>query len=440
MNNFVDTKNRKQHDMERFTPDDDSSLFFSQCEDKYHHHHRSLILGQPLDVESEAAVELEDENLPKSQHEQREPIVSILNLVVDYVMTEPSPLEPDEFRWKLMNDQKQGQLPSVEENTEGEDRGFVPEGRSDGMRVQVPVIRIFGPIIRGPGMSLSYVKEEKEKLSTEEESSRDDFLDEDGKGQEKGDDKRENYNEENDDTNIIDIHQSGCLHVHGVFPYMIARPVEAGPDASADFNRAYQRANDEPKEGDHEASSSSSSNGSMKLIDWDDADSVAMITDEIHCRLEEALQSYMMERNNNNCEVGDERSLPTTRFIRQITVVQGRGFYTFCNGAVAPFLRVEYYNPSHRWRVKIMLERGLEVPMEYLPQHATMMRGANNHKDDKMARADDNRATYFIHGENVNEEESSFELGLLKFRCYEAHIPYTMQFFKVCRFALFMPL
>ena len=27
-----------------------------------------------------------------------------------------------------------------------------------------------------------------------------------------------------------DKYQTGCLHIHGAFPYLLARPVQAGPD------------------------------------------------------------------------------------------------------------------------------------------------------------------------------------------------------------------
>lgn len=434
--------------MESFTQDDNSC---SQYNDK-HHNQPNLLLGQPFeDAESEASVEEENERTPKSQHDQqREPVVSILNLVVDYVMTEPTPLEPDEFRWKLVNDKKRQELPSAlleESKDEENNRECLVEGENDDPqqhcmmeRVQVPVVRVFGPILRGPGMSLSYAGKGDDILKQVELDGMDDISNSvEDKRQEKDGDEKGNRNDgEIEELTNLDIPQSGCLHIHGAFPYMIARPVEAGPDASASFHRAYHCTKEQQAEGGQEdkissgSSCSINSNGSVELIDWDDGDSVAMITDEIHCRLEEALQTYMMERNNQN-DGGDERSFPSTRFIRQVTVVHGRGFYTFCNGAVAPFLKVEYYNPSHRWRVKIMLEKGLEVPMEYLPQLTTKEARMRNLRGKTISSSRDNLVAsrnICIHNENLNDEEDRFGLGLLKFRCYEAHIPYTMQFFK----------
>jgi hypothetical protein len=444
--------------MESFIQDDNSC---SQYDDDKHHNQTHLLLGQPFeDAESEASVVEENERTPMSQHDQqREPVVSILNLVVDYVMTEPTPLEPDEFRWKLVNDKKREELPSslVKESKDKENnRECLAEGENDEPhqdhcmmeRVQVPVVRVFGPILRGPGMSLSCAEKRDDVLKQVELDDMDDTSNPvEDKRQEKGADEKENRNDgEIEELTNLDIPQSGCLHIHGAFPYMIARPVEAGPDASASFHRAYHCAKEEQAERGQEdeklsgssCSSNSNGNGSVELIDWDDGDSVAMITDEIHCRLEEALQTYMMERNNQN-DGGDERSFPSTRFIRQVTVVHGRGFYTFCNGAVAPFLKVEYYNPSHRWRVKIMLEKGLEVPMEYLPQLTTQETGMRNLRGGTKSSNRDNLVAsrnICIHDENLNDKEDRFGLGLLKFRCYEAHIPYTMQFFKVCKFSL----
>lgn len=129
--------------------------------------------------------------------------------------------------------------------------------------------------------------------------------------------------------------------------------------------------------------------------------------DTIHQTLESTLQSYNLqnqqERNTaTENGAGDKVAhdkIPQNKFIRSMTVVEGRGFYTYCNGPPCPFLRVEYYDPKLRWKVKMLLERGLEVPRSYLPD----------------ARQYDRNDT--------NED-------LLKFHCYEAHIPYTMQFFK----------
>jgi len=139
---------------------------------------------------------------------------------------------------------------------------------------------------------------------------------------------------------------------------LLARPLLAGPDGSS-----------------HQFSESFEQN--PVAIDWDNPDSVSLIVDEVQQRLEGALRSTMtrgtttdLPSNNNGHHNGkeeDEAPSSSQRFIRQITITTGRGFYTFCSGKTAPFLKVEYYDPSHRWRVKIMLEKGLELPLEYHP-------------------------------------------------------------------------
>jgi hypothetical protein len=142
-------------------------------------------------------------------------------------------------------------------------------------------------------------------------------------------------------------------------------------------------------------------------LDWDDREAVECIVDTIHQTLESTLQSYDLQNqqqrnrtteNPTSDQVTDDKA-PQNKFIRSITVVEGRGFYTYCNGPPCPFLRVEYYDPKLRWKVKMLLERGLKVPMSY-------------HPDARQYDRDD-----------THED-------LLKFHCYEAHIPYTMQFFK----------
>ncbi len=63
----------------------------------------------------------------------------------------------------------------------------------------------------------------------------------------------------------------------------------------------------------------------------------------------------------------------------------------------------EYYDPKLRWKVKLSMERGLQLPRRFHPD----MR-----RYDRDPTMDDTIT------------------DLLQFNCYEAHIPYTMQFFK----------
>mmetsp|Transcript_41763 Transcript_41763/g.100565 ORF Transcript_41763/g.100565 Transcript_41763/m.100565 type:complete len:2052 (-) Transcript_41763:1552-7707(-) len=239
---------------------------------------------------------------------------SILNVVIDSGMAEPTPLEPDEYNKSLEVSNAQGKKDQQQQQHQ-----------------KVPVIRIFGPVLRQHAVNPPL--------------------------------------------------QSACLHIHGAYPYMIARPRVAGPDGSL--------------------------RGRSKSghIDWDDAEAVSCITDNVHKTLESTLQSYDLEKQQRNDRNPSARAAPPEtsqgkiKFIRKITVVEGRGFYTYCNGPPCPFLRVEYYDPQLRWKVKMLLERGMELPRSF-------------HPDARQYDRDDPPE------------------DLLKFHCYEAHIPYTMQFFK----------
>ena len=64
-----------------------------------------------------------------------------------------------------------------------------------------------------------------------------------------------------------------------------------------------------------------------------------------------------------------------------------------------------------------MLERGFDVPREYIPPDIPQTRGRSGNSAFGASRH--------------TASENDLEVGLLQFRCYEAHIPYTMQFFKV---------
>lgn len=63
----------------------------------------------------------------------------------------------------------------------------------------------------------------------------------------------------------------------------------------------------------------------------------------------------------------------------------------------------EYYDPKVRWKIKLSMERGLQLPRRFHP---------DLRRYDRIPTMDG----------TANE--------LLQFNCYEAHIPYTMQFFK----------
>jgi hypothetical protein len=244
------------------------------------------------------------------------PLCSVLCCVINNVMVPPTPLEPEEYRESMQNGP-----------------------------IMVPVLRVFGPIIRGDAPSGA------------------------------------------------DPVQSACLYIHGAFPYMLARPAAAGPDGSL-----------------HRSSHLRSASGAPHLtnsghVDWDNPGAIKNIAKSIQETLESALRATIVSKDSSETTKLQERP---PKFIRSVTVVMGRGFYTYCPGPPAPFLRVEYYDPKMRWKVKLLLERGLELPHVY-------------HPDPQQ---------YDAVG-NVQDQDSS-QLGRdpLSFHCYEAHIPHTMQFFK----------
>ena len=371
-----------------------------------------------------------------------EPMLSILNVVVDHVMVPPTPMEPEEFDVFCRQRREQLKKQEAEERREklNEDKFKIDltpadeaEGHASGTntmdvdeepmlfplsqqsvrsdlstpgasasalqsqsfleqtptlpneKVLVPVLRFFGPVIRGDPATVRSTPR-----------------------------------------------QSGCLHVHGAFPYLVARPVTAGPDGSS-----YRRP------GDCSRASVSS------RIDWDDAESVSYIVDEIHAKLEAALRAtdeWKEKRdtmdgggvNNAAANAGgdngdgfagtiDSPKVPI-RYIRQVTVVKGKGFYTYCSGPPAPFLRVEYYDPKSKWKVKLMLEKGLDVDEAYHPDARFYDYGGDDSENVAKNDVGDN--------DHDGEDEVYGGRGMrqssppLKFRCYEAHIPFTMQVFK----------
>jgi hypothetical protein len=230
---------------------------------------------------------------------------SVLNAVIDHTMEPPCAMEPEEFQ-----EQQQQSLNEA----------------ATGSNLLVPVIRVFGPVHRGPMMEQP-------------------------------------------------PQQSACLYIHGAFPYLLARPCVAGPDGS--LIRAL------PASGH---------------VNWDDLESVERVVDHIATTLEASIQSLDFGGDKETAAAAPKQQRKN-RIIRRLSIVQGRGFYSYCPGPPAPFLRVEYYDPKLRWKVKLILERGLELPLSYHPDPRQYDR-------------------------SLEQNET------LKFHCYEAHIPYTMQFFK----------
>ena len=87
-----------------------------------------------------------------------------------------------------------------------------------------------------------------------------------------------------------------------------------------------------------------------------------------------------------------------------------------------PFIKVEYFNPDDRWKVKRSLERGLSAPNFYHPDPMQYdpfgrLKTEEEEEMESIIEMDD------THEDNEKEES-------LQFNCFEAHIPYSMQFFK----------
>ncbi len=363
------------------------------------------------------------ESVDKDMNGNEAVVVSILNVVVDYVMSEPTPFEAEDYNWKLsreqiMKNEKSKSMNHFDDTCMdiGNGTGICEEGfladvvvgdDDDDDRVQVPILRVFGPIVKGK-QGITKTCENHDHCDSSNDS---------------------NVNNSNDnESHSSEFHQSGCLHIHGAFPYLLARPIQAGPDGSSFFfdNETKNFSSNAAGNGNHHEHVN---------IDWDDEESVSTILEDIHVQLEATLRSSI-----ENITHGDDQppSKSTNsiilnnkpiRFIRKITVVRGRGFYTYCIGTAAPFLRIEYYNPAHRWRVKVMLERGLEMPLCYHPQ---------GHQRHKLRHSLHNNHHQLHRGggiigddDYVYKNDNGSEMPLLKFRCYESHIPYTMQFFKV---------
>jgi len=116
-------------------------------------------------------------------------------------------------------------------------------------------------------------------------------------------------------------------------------------------------------------------NGRCLRVDWDDYGSVkeGLIANRLLSDLlEDACQGVLSRfaqrnaNNNNNTDNNDfsQQSRPKipVRVIRKVTMESGRGFFGYSTGGAAPFIQVEYYDPSKKWLVKSVLESGQILP------------------------------------------------------------------------------
>ena len=303
------------------------------------------------------------------------PFCSVLTTVVDYIMTDPCPLEPREFHQASRDSERMDR--ERDHHADDHDSGApsfgslfpISEKESTAAKsadnnnsyslppsaIQVPVIRVFGPILRRDLQTNAALL----KPPT----------------------------------------QSACLYIHGAFPYLLARPLIAGPDGGPG---RYSLTREQR----------------LEHTDWDDAQAVQNILPILHDALEGYLQTSVMSTSSNPA-----KAKLHTPFIRQLTVVVGRGFYTYCPGPAAPFLRIEYYNPAQRWRIKAALEHGLpDIPFQFYPHPKQYSYGRLDDEMEKPGELDDTN-----HDPSPLDEKQP---EALVFHCYEAHIPYSMQFFK----------
>jgi hypothetical protein len=200
----------------------------------------------------------------QNDHQEINNMCSVLNVVIDHTMETVTPMEAEEWDSKNKNGDD-------DEDINEKNRQECKKEKDDNLLV--PVIRIFGPLLRDP---------HSQPL------------------------------------------QSACLYIHGAFPYFLARPAVAGPDGSL-----YPS----PTTTTH--------------VDWDNHDEVEEIKAEIQATLEETLQSSFLDKGFNANTEDDYSSRKINKqegrhcpIIRKITVVEGRGFYTFCPGPSTFFLRI----------------------------------------------------------------------------------------------------
>jgi len=321
------------------------------------------IIGNDNDNDDDDDDDEEEEDNEDDDNDDKPPLCSVLCTVIRHEMSLPTPLEPEEF------------CNTTTETSTTTTTTTTTAATTTNNSVQVPILRVFGPIIRGDAPSGT------------------------------------------------DPVQTACLYIHGAYPYLLARPVLAGPDGSLHHSsHLWNTTITSTSKTTTPTTSQQPPVTSAGHIDWDNEETVSQITTTIQDSLETALQASMVNQNsdNNNIDKTTQstttKTVATTVFIRKITVVMGRGFYTYCPGPPAPFLRVEYYNPKFRWKVKLLLERGLDLPSKFHP---------DPQQYDATAQ-DDNHHHHTIRQQQLQQDV----VEPLKFQCYEAHIPYTMQFFK----------
>jgi hypothetical protein len=349
--------------------------------------------GRKLKNEEEDEILLEISSPPTSspfasgavlQHPQ--PTLSIMNIIIDYYMSDPTPLSWDEFeqvqryklRDKLKDLAKEG--PSPDANYRNDDNPIM---------IQIPVVRIFGPLLKHSHSSIvSNVSNNSSTISAA--------------------------------LNTVPC-QNGCVHIHNAFPYLVARPTflfgqvhRKNDTGQGIFSQSRVASNAESLE--HGTDDGSDDDPSKHLfyamsesINWFNFasiyNSLDLLTEYleqlcVEIQLARRMHNFNKQDEDANGSGGDRRAISPLlpRCIRQVTVVSGRAFYTFDPNPPGFFLRIEYYNPQDRHLIR------------------TLLQGRQQKKDNDS---------------NTNGTRSAMSAeNTFRFQCFEAHIPYTMQFFK----------
>jgi hypothetical protein len=209
--------------------------------------------------------------LPFSQALPIHPSYSILNVSIDYVMTAPTPFEWMEFE----------KMASTSRNA-GHTRSF---------QTRVPVIRIFGPLLKHTSSSTSPMDAKRPKRR-----------------------------------NIVP-RQSGCVHIHNVFPYFLARPQFCMFSlASAQTNNLFNNPDTLQDDQDNDPCEALDlfRSTAASHIDWDNYESIESSLYTLKHYLElSCIDVYLANRTTNSTTDGTSKE-PTPNstpdFIRDISI------------------------------------------------------------------------------------------------------------------------
>jgi hypothetical protein len=247
-------------------------------DDNFHSCNR-VILPVGVHCSTDSIPTAPQSQLPFSQALPIHPSYSILNVAIDYVMTAPTPFEWMEFE-KMASTSRSA----------GHTRSFP---------TRVPVIRIFGPLLKHTTNTTS---SRTSSTTTPMDAKRP---------------KRRN----------IVPRQSGCIHIHNVFPYFLARPQFCMFSlASSQTNNLYNNPDarqDDQDDDPCEALDLFRSTAALH-IDWDNYESIESSLYTLKHYLElSCIDVYLANRTTNNITHGSSKEPTpnsTPEFIRDISI------------------------------------------------------------------------------------------------------------------------